>query len=501
MSHSWDGLRQRLGWRPRTPNLDAFATLRAQRPALFWLCLLTGAALLVFPIAVGIGWAMGWTRFGGVDFKAYYLAGLRARHGVPLYDHGAFVDRVPKPFARRFLYPPAVAFLFVPFTYLQPALGRFAWIAGQIGVLWLGVLALVRGYDLDLSPAEAGLLLWAVLGFQPVTRVTRTANISALLAGLLCFAAAATIAEGAVADGALGETRNSRDVGTSKPDGRSFLGGAFGRSFLGGASGRSFLGGTSGRSFLGGSSGRPYLGGALTALAAVPKPFVAPAGAHLLRDRRRLAGAAVALAGVVLVGLLAFGVDAHREYLDVLRRGKGWGGGGGFGELPRKYQPLFQFPGLQLPVQGALLGGAAVTALAGGAARAVGRGRFGRRSLDDVVFALGVVAVPLVAPAANSLTLAVAVPGLLVALIVEWRRGGRPGLVVLSILLVHANHYVLRLFYLYGPTHAEYLPWKRAGATLLVLQPATLGLLLVFGLLTWRVWTGIRPGGDPTIAR
>lgn len=465
MSHSWDGLRQRLGWRPRTPTLDAFATLRAQRPALFWLCLLTGAALLVFPIAVGIGWAMGWTRFGGVDFKAYYLAGLRARHGLPLYDHGAFVDRVPKPFARRFLYPPAVAFLFVPFTHLQPALGRFVWIVGQIGVLWLGVLALVRGYDLDLSPAEVGLLLWAVLGFQPVTRVTRTANISALLAGLLCFAAAATIAEGAVADGALGDIRTSRDVGTTKTDGRSFL------------------------------------GGALTALAAVPKPFVAPAGAHLLRDRRRLAGAAVALAGVVLVGVLAFGVDAHREYLDVLRQGKGWGGGGGFGELPRKYQPFFQFPGLQLPVQGALLGGAAVTALAAGAARAVGRGRFGYRSLDDVVFALGVVAVPLVAPAANSLTLAVAVPGLLVALIVEWRRGGRPGLVVLAILLVHANHYVLRLFYLYGPTHAGYLPWKRVGATLLVVQPATLGLLLVFGLLTWRVWSGIRPGGDPTIAR
>lgn len=96
------------------------------------------------------------------------------------------------------------------------------------------------------------------------------------------------------------------------------------------------------------------------------------------------------------------------------------------------------------------------------------------------------VAVPLVAPTANTLTLVLAVPGLVVALVLEYRERGRPALVVASVLAVQSSVYLVRTVGVYGPTKRPELPWQLA-ATVFVVQPATVGLLAVFGLCVRRV--------------
>jgi alpha-1,2-mannosyltransferase len=402
--------------------------LRGERPWLRRLGLLTAVALAVAPPLALVGVLTGRLSAWGVDFKAYYLAGLRVRHGVALYDSGAFVATVPEPAATKFLYPPVVALAFVPLTFLPPDPARAVWVTLQLAALFAGVLTLLRAFGHRLSPARSALVCWLVLGFQPVGFLARIGNVSGFLAAGLCFAAAVTVAPGG-------------------PD-------------------------------------RPALGGALAALAAFPKPYVAPAGAHLLRDRWRLVGACLAGAIALGIGLLAFGPETHRRYLDVLLAGEGRNVRGVSEGLPRHFQPFFRFPGARFSLQMGLLVLTAVVAVGAAIAARTGDEFAANRRRDAAVFALGVVAVPLVAPA-TTLTLVVAVPGLLVALLGEWHADGTPELVVVAVLLVQVNVHGLRLLRGYGPRNAPGLPWK-ALADLVVVQPATVGLLLVFGLLVVR---------------
>ena len=76
-------------------RIDALAT---EEPRLCLLTCVTGLSLLAFPLLVLlVQFDGGPFRFGGVDFKAYYLAGLRLRAGLPLYESGWFVEQVPRP--------------------------------------------------------------------------------------------------------------------------------------------------------------------------------------------------------------------------------------------------------------------------------------------------------------------------------------------------------------------------------------------------------------------
>jgi hypothetical protein len=115
-----------------------------------------------------------------------------------------------------------------------------------------------------------------------------------------------------------------------------------------------------------------------------------------------------------------------------------------------------------------------------------------RTASDAELFAFGCVAVPLVAPTATDLTLVVALPGLLVALVTEWRRGGRASLVLASLLAVHLGVYSVRLFLRYGPAHLPVADWRSLGVALVWVHPATAGLLAVSGLLGWRLYSGWR---------
>lgn len=381
------------------------------------------AVLASFPlVALIVQIDGGPFRFGGVDFKAYYLAGLRTLAGLPLYESGPLVDRVARPRATAYLYPPVVALPFAVLTLLPPLPARVLWVAGQLLFLWAAALALLRGFGLQLTWRRAAVAFVALVGFQPVFFLARIGNVSGWMAGLFCLSAAVSVAPG--------------------------------------------------------GSDRPYLAGALAALAALPKPFAAPAGAHLLGDRRRLIGAAVAIAAAFAVGLLAFGVDAHRAYLDVLVAGKGWGAGAD-GSLPFHARPFYRVPDLAPYLRAGLLAVAFAAALLAA-----------RVGADAHAFALGSVAVPLVAPTPNTLTLVLAVPGLLVALALEWREAGIPEVVLGAVLAVHGSVYLVRTVSVYGPGHAPGLPWELAAAALVV-QPATVGLLAVFSLCVGRVLASV----------
>ncbi|WP_255149679.1 glycosyltransferase family 87 protein [Halorarius halobius] len=394
----------------------AFADGDERLASLGWLTL---SALLAFPFLALVVQADGGPfRFGGVDFKAYYLAGLRARAGLPLYESGQFVERVTRPRATEFLYPPAAAVPFAAVTRLPPVSARWLWTVGQVLFLWWSVLKLAGSFGLSLSRGQRALAALVVVGFQPVFFLTRIGNVSGFMAGMFCLSAAVTVA----------------------PEGPE----------------------------------RPYLGGAAAALAAAVKPFAAPAGAHLVGDRRRLVGATAAVAGLLAVGVAAFGADAHGAYLEVLLAGDD-SAGGDPSALPFHARPYYRFPGVATVLRGSLLGVAvgasAVAARVGADARA---------------FALGAVSIPLVAPGANTLTLVLAGPGLVVALATEWRASGRPGVVLGSILAVQVSVYLVRIVGIYGPMSHPGLPWGLV-QHVLVVQPATLGLLAVFSLCVARV--------------
>jgi len=324
-----------------------------------------------------------------------------------------------------YLYPPVYVLLFWPLAQLPFEQSGVVWNLLSLALLWLGLQAVVAAYGVRLAWYEPFLLLWAVVGFHPVVLSVRIAQVSVFLAGLLSVALAALV---------YAERRDGRPAGYQ------------------------------------------YLAGALTAVAGTVKLIYAPVGAHLLVDRRRFA-AAVATGAVLLgVGLAASGVDAHREYLDVLRWGKGWG------EsrppdlwLPGYYRPLYVLGSLVVPVQLAL-----AAAVAGLSALAADEG------VDDVVFAFGVAAVPLLAPRAYTLDLAVFLPVVVVLVASELdREDGRPLVPVAGLWLAGIHAYGLYAV-------VEVLPDRVSRGDLLLdlaplLQPGLWGTLLLVGLAGWRV--------------
>lgn len=407
---------QLLGWLRHLREDDSWT---------FRLAVVLLVLLAAWPLWFGVGGALGAFRFGGVDFKAYYLAGLRVRHGLPLYGTGP-VEAVPKPRAVRFLYPPVVAVPFALLPLVSPLPARVAFLALQFGFLWWSVLVLLRAWGVRSTRGETLAVGWLLAGVQPVVFVLRTGNITGVVAGLLCLSAAVTLGPDADADD------------------------------------------------------RPLLGGVLAAVAAVPKPYVAPAGAHLLGDRRRLAGAGLAGLALAVAGLALFGPATTREYVDLLTAGNAWGAPRPPAALPWHYRPFAWFERFP-PWRTVLRGGVLLVSLSTALAAAEGE--------RAMAFAMGCVTVPLAAPSADTLTLLVAVPGLLVAGLCEYRRDGYPAVVLAGAIGVQTSVYAVRVLRHYGPAYVPGVPWE-AVRGLVILQPGTVGLLAVFGLCVVRVWRG-----------
>lgn len=399
-------------------------SLRRRRPWFVAGALGLLAFLLVYP-AVQL-----WLQTLGVageftyhDVSAYRSAVHNWAVGESLYvrDEGGG-------FHGSYLYPPVYVLLFWPLAQLPFDQSGVLLEVVSVGLLWAGLKAVVAAYDLRLAWYEDVLLLWALLGFQPLILAVRIGQTSAFLAGLLAFALAALV---------YAERRE-------------------------------------------GDAGRrlQYLSGALTAVAGTVKLVYAPVGAHLLADRRRFAAAVATGLGLLALGLAVFGVDAHRGYLEVLRWGKGWGESRPPSLwLPGYYRPAYVLGSLSLPVQVALAAGvAAVSLLAAD------------EGVDDLVFALGVAAMPLVTPRVYTLDLVVLLPVVVVLLATELDRAdGRPLVPVVGLWLVAVHAYGLyavveslptRLPDGVGQTLVEHAAW---------LQPGVWGTLLIAGLAGRRV--------------
>ncbi|WP_459195022.1 glycosyltransferase family 87 protein [Halosimplex sp. J119] len=402
---------------------------RRERPALVCTVVALLVALAAYPF---VDWWLranfefaSTFRFG--DFGAYNAAVERWQSGESLYrrtDDGGFWGS--------YLYPPVVVLLFWPFaTLLEFRPAAIAWVLSTALLLWAGLQALIAALGYDLRWFERLGLAWLVAGFQPVLLAAKLGQTALFMGGLLSFAGAAMIWDG----------RRAAD-----PADASLF-----ESWLALAS------------------------GAATAVVGIVKFAYAPVGAHLLHDRRRMAGALLTTIPVLWLSIRFFDVGSYRTYLEVLQWGVQKGSGGARSPtlwLPPYFKPLAWLPGAQV------IRAVACLAIAGLAVLAPARAR---RS----VFALGVAAVPLFTPQTYAYYFVALLPVAVVLLAVELERDGYPELVAVGLLLVHLHAYGLK-FVVHNVPDA--IPaFEALRPAYLLFQPGLWGNALLVGLAALRV--------------
>ncbi|QGX95320.1 DUF2029 domain-containing protein [Haloplanus rallus] len=377
---------------------------RDDAPLFVAVSLVAGLALATYPAVDWYLRAIGVApRFGFWDFGAYANAVDRWVAGESLYARNDNGG-----YHGSYLYPPIALLAFVPFRLaldFRPA--AILWTACAVLLLWIAIQRLVGALGVPLRPRERVAILPLVAGFQPVLLAVKLGQTAAGLTALLTLAASASL------------------------------------------------------------RGHSHLAGALTACCGVVKLPYAPAGAHLLGDRDRFAGAVVGGLALLALSVLLFGVEAHRTFLDVLAWGVETGSVARSPRiwLPPYYRPLYDVPyGLAIRVLASL-------AIVVGVLRA---------STDAVreVTALGFAAVPLLAPLTYTYYFAAALPAVVLLLAAELDRpDGRPTVPVVGLLLLHVHSYGLRTAGLLLP---EWVPG-------LLIQPGLWGNLLLVGLAAARV--------------
>lgn len=400
--------------------LSALLTLRKRRPGWTALAGLTLAILVAWPVVDwwlrGIGVAPG---FEFWDFGAHGAAVDRWQAGEPLYlqnDEGGFHGS--------YLYPPVSVLLFYPFTALfDPVTTRHVWSLVTVGLLWVGTTVLVESLGRSLSWPERGVLLVALAGFQPLLLSVKMGQTAAFTGGLLCLAGA-------------GVARDRAD----EPRRGAWA----------------------------------TLSGAATAVVGFLKLPYAPAGAHLLADRRRFLAAAGAGLALLAASLAVFGVDSHRLYLEVLAWGVGKGGSARTPALwlPPYYRPLSWLPASTLLrfVGSAIVAGYAVLG----------------RDADREVFALGVASITLLAPLAYTYYFVALLPAVVVLLAVEFDHpAGHPAVPLVALLCLQFHSYGLKLIVDVLPGYLPLFADLRPAYPLF--QPGLWGNALLVGLAAVRV--------------
>ncbi|MEF8856205.1 MAG: glycosyltransferase family 87 protein [Haloplanus sp.] len=391
-----------------------FLALRDDRPWFVAVSLLALIALGTYPV---VDWYLRLLdiapRFAFWDFGAYAAAVERWHAGESLY-----VRNDDGGYHGSYLYPPVALFAFIPFLLTLPFRpAALLWTAVTLALLWLATQRLVTALGGSFHPAERLAVLPLVVGFHPVLLSAKLGQTAAALGALLTFAASTSL------------------------------------------------------------RGRAYLSGAFTACCGVIKLPYAPAGAHLLGSRDRFAGAVVGGLGLLCLSVLAFGVGAHRTFIDVLA----WGVSEGSSArsptiwLPPYYRPLYGVPySLAIRIVASL-------AIVVGVVRAAPDAT--REST-----ALGFAAVPLLAPLTYAYYFAAALPAVVLLVAAELDRPtGRPAIPVVGLLLLHVHSYGLRGL---GAVAPEWLP-------AVLLQPGLYGNLLIVGLAGVRV----AAAGGPIAAR
>ena len=407
-------------------------TLRGRRPVFVTVSLVVLGFFLAWPF---VDWYLRTIEIASqvrfYDFGAYMGAFNRWQAGEPIYR-----QTTEDGYAGRYLYPPIALLLFIPFEEIPFYGAGLLWEEFSLVLLWLGLQLVLAEYELALRPFERGLLLWVLIGFQPLWFAFKHGQVAIFLAATVCFALA-TLERGAQR----GSDGDSSGYVTDR-------------------------------------SARLHrlASGALTTVAAAIKLTYLTAGAHLLRNWDRLLGAIAAGTVVVGISLVVFGVDTHLRYVDVLR----WGiESGSTSRSPRLmtvayYRPLYAIQEIATLVRGlgvVVIAGLALAATSGDA--------------DRETFALGVAAVPLLAPQSYTYTFVSLLPTVVVLLAVEFERDGRPLVPAVALLCLHVHAYGLMLF-------VDVLPrWVASGgaldSVLGLFQPGLWGNLLLIGLAVFRV--------------
>lgn len=343
-----------------------------------------------------------------------------------------------------YLYPPVYLLVLVPFVELQKvgaitalpfAKGPFEasamlWNFATLGLLWVGLAWTVETCGLDLEVTDHFLLLWALLGFQPVLYSMKMGQVSAFVAAMLCFA---------------------------------------------------FVGMERGRA--GAHDGPAGLAsGAFTTVGSLVKPFYMPSGAHLLRNRTRLFGAVATGLGLAVLSVGLFGLETNLTYLEVLLWGKGWGADPNPPWLwhPGYYNPLYAVANVWSPlaplVKVVVVVGVVLLSL---------EARQGDAARET--FALGVAIIPFVAPQAHTLDYVALLVPTVVLVAVEFDRGpaGYPWLPVVAVGALNVQAYGVKLL-------AQSLPpWLPLQELLVqaspLLQPGLWGNLVLIGLAAYRL--------------
>lgn len=360
------------------------SALRRQQPRLALVAGLTGLLFLGYPfVDVWLRSLEIAPQFNFWDFGAYGAAVNRWEAGEAVYvrnDSGGFHGK--------FLYPPFTLLLFWPFTLLDYPWGARLWGVVSVLVLWVGMVGLIRRLGVDLRFPERLLVLWGVLGFQPLLLTLKMGQMAGFLTGMLCLAYAVL------------------------PAGEGI------------------------------SRSRAVLSGALTGVVGVAKLPYATASAHLLTDRNRVLGGVAGVAGLLALSLVVFGVDTHVAYLDVLR----WGIDAGSRArhpslwLAPYYRPFYVVAGVSFPLQVLLSLGVAGLAV------------FSRAEANSEVFALGLAAVPLISPKTYAYYLVVLLPAATILLVREYQRGGYPIVALVGLVLANVHSYGLKLLVDLGPS-------------------------------------------------
>ena len=411
-------------------------TLRERHPLFVALAVVLLFILLAQPLverhARQLEWTIGFTFH---DFGAYSVAVDHWLEGEAIYQ-----EQEDGSYHGSYLYPPVALLFLYPFSQWFGSFdaGAAAFGLTQIGLLWLGLQAVISvlGYRLEIY--ERVLFLGGIVAFQPALLDFKIGQISTLLAALLCFAFYAH------------ERGHARKAATGGDEDHHRL--------------------------------ARLASGALTTMGSTVKLFYATSGAHLLRNRDRFVGAMLGGIGLVVLSFAVFGIDAHRGYLDVLTWGKGWGPGPVTPQIGTVayYRPLYELGDWAVPAQ--ILGVFVI----------IGLTLWTRGApVSRETFALGVAAIPLLAPRAYTQDLVVLLLPAVILLAVELDRpSGRPDIPVLAVLLLHFHAYgreaILAL--------PDWLPLAELAVTHLGwLQPGLWGTLLLVGLAAKRVADGARP--------
>jgi len=443
--------------------------LRHDRPLLVVVSVATVLATVLWPLADAALRPTGLIHvsdYGFNDFGVYSGTVNAWLDGEPIY-----VQNEDGGYHGSFLYPPFVLPLFYPFSMLGFEAGPVLLGTLSLFLLWVGIDGIAESYGARLAVPERIVLLFALFGFHPAFWDFKWAQVSTLLAAVLCFAFLAH-QRGERLDA--GDT-DQTDVDAGDTDQADVDAGDTDTVDTGDASS--------------GAAGA-VLSGVLTTVGTTVKLFYMTAGAHLLRDGRRLAGAVAS--GAVLLGgsLLVFGLDTHLAYLDVLTWGKGWG----TEQLPpAKWQTAYFRPfylvdqfvetiGISVPnswiIAATVLGVLGVIALSLAARHSP--------AAAQPTFALGVAVVPLLAPRAYTHDLVVLLLPALVLLAVELdREDGLAWLPVFAVLLLHFH------------TPGTKLVNEVLGASDAVLiQPGVYGTAILVGLAAVRVAEHARLPGE-----